>query len=331
MGEIRNPATLSLFFKGRKGDPRLGEWVVPTDNLSPLKRSEKTTVVILGCPDDTGVIANRGRAGAAEGPDSIRKYFYKMTPPVDIEWENSLAVFDLGNVSIHADIRETQRRTQTLVKEIAEAGAIPIVLGGGHDFAAPHFFGFAEAHQKSKKKLGLVNVDPHLDVRPLENGRPHSGTSFRQILEAKIIRGENFLEFGTAVNRNSRDHFNFCEKNGVMIETLGNIRKAAPTATKRYQKHLSNLGKKVDKIATTFDMDACCETEGVSAPPVIGFTAREMVTFAEHAGREKKVLSFEVAETAPGLEPGERSSRIAAEMVYAFLYGRASVISIRNK
>ena len=44
------------------------------------------------------------------------------------------------------------------------------------------------------KKIGLVNIDAHLDVREIINGRITSGTPFRRLLENGIIKGENFVE-----------------------------------------------------------------------------------------------------------------------------------------
>lgn len=33
------------------------------------------------------------------------------------------------------------------------------------------------------RDVGIVNIDAHLDVRPLKENRTHSGSPFRQLLE----------------------------------------------------------------------------------------------------------------------------------------------------
>lgn len=33
------------------------------------------------------------------------------------------------------------------------------------------------------KKIGVINLDQHFDVRPLKDGKAHSGSPFRQMLE----------------------------------------------------------------------------------------------------------------------------------------------------
>ena len=308
MSQSRTAASADLFFRGRPGDHRLGEWV---------KREGSGKIGVLGSPDDTGVTRNRGRAGAALGPDSIRKYLYKMTPPMDFEWEKKISLVDWGNVVRGRDIVETHQRSFQSAQEVGLSGQTIIALGGGHDFAAPHFLGFAAA---MKGKCGLINVDQHLDVRELEEGLPHSGTPFRQILDSGVLKGKHFVQFGARACRNARAHYDYCVGQGVRIVTFEEIRHKK----RSFEARLEALAAKVQWCGVTFDMDACSDAEGVSAAPVVGFSAWEMVEMARAAGKNRKVNYLEIAEVAPALDPTERSSRIAAEMIHAFLVARAN-------
>jgi len=318
-----------LFFKGRPGDPRVGEWVrkaFPPTSADSVGEPRKETIFIVGCADDTGVTLNRGRAGAQAGPDSIRRHLYKMTLPMDLEWEKYITLVDYGNVSPDKDIQETHRRVREITGEVGASGGTLIALGGGHDFAAPCFSGFAEGrgHTKKKKRTpGLINVDPHLDVRNLENDRPHSGTPFRQLLESKVVAGKNFVEFGARANRNAREYYDYCRERGVKIRTFEAIREKDGPAHREYRRRVRELSQRLDYVGATFDIDSCPDAEGMSAAPVVGFSAWEMCQMARAAGENRKVQYFEIAEVAPPLDPTERSSRIAAEMIYYFLRGRS--------
>lgn len=323
---IRRRAPESVFFKGRPNDPRLGEWVRPIDSTELPPTDKRQAVVIFGSPDDQGVLLNRGRAGAKDGPDSTRKYLYKMTPPMDFEWEAAIVLFDRGNIIPVDSILETHRRAFEMSKNIAASGATLIALGGGHDFAAPHFLGFVDGRTHKDTGVALINVDPHLDVREFENDRPSSGTPFRQILESGKLPGKNLIQFGTCRNRNSRPHFEYCKGKKVTIVDLESIRKARKPVDELYSQHLGKLAKRCARLGTTFDMDACYETDGVSAAPVIGFSAWEMVRMAAVAGTQGKVKFLEIAEAAPSLDFNERSSRIAAEMIHAFLTARGRAL-----
>lgn len=322
------PIPKNLLFHGRNGDPRLGEWVQTLSEL-PLTSTPKESIVILGTPDDTGVINNLGRPGAKEGPNSIRKHLYKMAQPMDLMWEKELALFDAGNTPISSSLLKTHEQAQILTTQIAAEGHTLITLGGGHDVAAPHFSGFVQGRRKlnPKEKVGLINIDPHLDVRELENGIPNSGSAFRQILDSQIISGDGFVEFGTKSNRNSRDHFEYVKKRQVLVLTWEGLQTSPEGIFKSFKHQLDRLARSHHSLGVTLDLDSCSEAEGMSAAPVIGFSATELYSLAALAGSQIKVKFFELAEVAPPLDIAERSSRIAAELIYAFLRGRAIALA----
>jgi formiminoglutamase len=312
----RTAVSSSLLFKGRSGDTRLGEWVLPVEQLpSPNK---EMTFVIFGCADDKGVVLNRGRGGANLGPDGIRKHFYKMALPMDGSWKKGVRLLDFGNLIPSQDILITHQRAEEIARKISETGFTAVFLGGGHDFAAPVFRGMLGHH----KETALINVDPHLDVREWENGMPHSGTPFRELLESKVLKGSSFVEFGARGNRNSEAHYKYCKDRGVDVLTYELLRQKKETSAQLFQRSLKKLASKAKHVAVTLDMDACRDAEGTSAAPVVGFTAEEMIGFAATAGTEKRVRYLEIAEIAPALDPSDRSSRIAAEILFAFLYSR---------
>ena len=109
----------------------------------------------------------------------------------------------------------------------------------------------------------------------------------------------------------------------MTIKTLEAIRDGKGSAENQFRLELNRLAKRSDFVGVTFDMDCCHEGEGTSAAPVLGFSAGEMTRFAALAGASLKVRYLEIAEVAPPLDPAERTSRIAAEMIAAFLLARA--------
>jgi formiminoglutamase len=207
-----------------------------------------------------------------------------------------------------------------------------VLLGGGHDFAAPGILGFAKGRQNlnPSETFGLINVDPHLDVRELEEGRPNSGTSFRQILNSSVIQGRHLIEFGCRENRNSQSHFDFCEKMGVTIQPLQFLRRQSQSVEKFFKGNLTSLSKKVDTIALTLDMDCCSELTGTSAAQAIGFSLKELYEMAFLAGAHPQVTYFELAEVAPSLDPSGKTALGAAEVLYAFLCGKAHSLRPRS-
>lgn len=320
----------SLLFQGRPGDPRLGEWVRTAGTGS--EKSSAFAMGLYGCPDDLGVQRNRGRAGAAGGPDGIRKYFYKIAWPLEKNWEKRLELTDWGNTRPGNDILYNHSQAQAAARAIAASGATVLPLGGGHDHVAPNFSGFAEGIREKhgkKTKLGLLNIDPHLDVRPLEENLPHSGSGFRQLIDTGVIQGSDLTEFGARSGHNAREHFEYCAKQKVRVCDFDTLRAGQPQ--RFFKSELSRLIKTRPFVGISVDMDMCHEVEGVSAPAVIGFTAWELCQMAWIAGQCRQVQYFEIAEVAPSLDPQERSARVGAEILFWFMRGRLLLASKPKK
>lgn len=281
-------------------------------------------MALLGSPDDLGVKRNHGRPGANLGPDTVRKHLFKMTPPLDLEWENKIQLYDGGNIECTTDILKTHKNAKQLVSSYSQAADCLIAIGGGHDFASPHFTGFIEGITKRGGKpprAGLINIDPHLDVRELTDDLPHSGSPFREILESQCIRPQNLIQFGFRRNRNSRRHLKYCQDLKVTLLPFEIIQ---TNTIIHFRRALTQLANRCTIIGLTIDMDCCTDAEGTSAAPVIGLSARELCEISSIAAGNKKVAYLELGEIAPGLDHNERSARIGAEIVYSFLYGKAN-------
>ena len=131
-------ANPSLFFK--KNDPRdirLGEIV-------QKQLSSKPSLAIVGYPDDEGITRNGGRPGAKLAPDTIRKYFYKMTPPPFSK--SPMPIVDLGNININEmpDIEVRHVKAEAELKKVLKAKHTVLSFGGGHDYGYPDGSAFLE-------------------------------------------------------------------------------------------------------------------------------------------------------------------------------------------
>src|SRR5262245_52579389 len=123
----------------RPDDPRLGASVEFWDGDPAALRPGRA--VLVGFPQDEGVRRNGGRPGAAEAPDAIRHWLYRLTP-----WDGRtgtnlarLPPLDLGNLRLRGGLEETQHDLGRVIAALLERGAVPVVLGGGHETAYGHF------------------------------------------------------------------------------------------------------------------------------------------------------------------------------------------------
>lgn len=167
----------------REGETKLGQ-ILPTISEADYYGAEplKYRFVIVGIEEDYGVRANFGRGGADKAFQAFLQHFCNLQ---DNRFFPSHSTAILGAVipmqSIDDDnveaLREATRAAdatvQAVVERIRNGGAIPIIIGGGHNNSYGCLKGAAQVHGSN---VNCLNIDAHSDLRALE-GR-HSGNGF---------------------------------------------------------------------------------------------------------------------------------------------------------
>lgn len=302
----------------RSDDPRLGECVTFWREGTPQLRAGRP--VLVGFPQDEGVRRNGGRVGAGDAPVAIRHRLYRLTP-WDAVHETDLAaldLLDLGNVRCGNDLEESQEALAEVIAAILTAGSVPIVLGGGHETAYGHYLGYIRA----SRQTAIMNFDAHLDVRPLIDGRGHSGSPFRQALEhpSHPLPGNHYVVLGAQPQCVSREHLLFMRNQGGVVHWAEKSRDRLE-AVCRDEFH--RLAVKNGSIYVTVDSDVVCQADvpGVSAPNPSGLSGQVVADCAAAAGSSPAVSSFDLVEINPAFDRDGQSARWGAVVVWHFLSG----------
>jgi formimidoylglutamase len=302
-------------------DIRLGSLIKPFSQ----RALEESSIVILGIPTDEGIARNGGRVGAATAPIEIRHWLNKLTPyagPNFKEHLDSLSIVDMGDI-VDGDLETTHEEARSKTASLLAQSKIVIAIGGGHDITYPLVKGFREG---TGHKIGLINIDAHLDVRPKKNGLHHSGSSFRLLLEEGVVAGTKFAEVGIQPFSNARAYFDWTLQQGSRILTFEDATTThLPNAFEECAFAIT-LGDLEMPLYLSFDMDAvrASDAPGVSAPSPTGFLAEEAFELAVAAGLSKNVKMFDIAEVNPTYDIDGRTSRLAARMIAGFLAGVAN-------
>ncbi|MGD9640417.1 MAG: formimidoylglutamase [Synergistaceae bacterium] len=319
MAYILEKADRDLFYsRNDPKDRRLGE-LVHRGKMSSVRDSD---VVIIGVPEDRGILANKGRAGAAKGPDDVRRRLYKLTPGFNMDLDR-IRVIDAGNISTKGlTLEEVHLALQEAVADVVSRGGIPLVIGGGHDLTYPGLAGLVRGAGLKKDSLGLINVDSHLDVRTDENGI-NSGTSFYRALTQlpnKALSGSAFVEFGIQELYNSPYYYNWVKKQGGSVLTLKEV---SERVMESFIQALSIVSKKGRTVALSLDIDAVRSTEapGASASNPSGLKAPELDKIAYLAGRSPQIRYLDIMEVSPPLDQDHRTASLAASSIFWFLRG----------
>ena len=153
-----------------------------------------------------------------------------------------------------------------------------VVLGGGHETAFGSFQGLRQAHPKAR--IGILNLDAHLDLRLPGEAGGSSGTPFGQIRDLDP-EGFDYLCVGYAEESNTQALLKRAQDWGVGLvrdhELIADPLAAHPAIT--------DLIARNDCLYLTIDIDVLShfQAPGVSAPAARGIplsTIEQIVSFA---------------------------------------------------
>lgn len=281
--------------------------------LGTIDALDSAAAVIVGFPSDAGVTLNGGRAGAAGGPAALRNWLYRLTPDA-VETSRFTELLkrtvDLGDVSPTDDLELDQEALGELVAPILKDGAVPIILGGGHETAFGHFLG----HVYGGQSVSVLNWDAHPDVRPLKDGRPHSGSPFRQMMLHVSGSCITYTVAGLLPHQVSRTHVDWIFDRGGLVKWRSDLSESVVSELYRSLEHPAMV---------SFDLDAVDQAfaPGVSAPATGGLSVDTWLHAAYEAGRSPAVSSMDIVELNPRHDVDGRTARLAALTVWTFLRG----------
>jgi formiminoglutamase len=296
-----------LFTKNDKSDIRLGDLTKQTElKLLP----KKSDLVVLGYPDDEGVKLVGGRLGAAAGPDTIRKYFYKMTQ--GLSSSKAWQIFDLGNIDVGESLPKRHDQGQSVVHHLCERNHFWISLGGGHDYGFSDCSGFLAS---KKPSAAIINFDAHFDVRSTDKGLS-SGTPFFRILNE--YSDFSFFEVGIQPQCNSKHHLEFLKSKKAQVffydAPLINVVKALK---KQKIKNIF-LSIDIDYFSSTL-APGCSQSWPLGQNDLPGF-----LNFLNSLFAEFNICGAGIYEVSPALDVQDQTSKLAAVLMHQLLTFKAA-------
>lgn len=271
-------------------------------------------VVLLGFCSDEGVRRNQGREGARNAPDYLRKVLTNLP----VHFSEKITLVDAGNIHTNGyDLESAQEALTIAVQKIKAKNGFPLLIGGGHEITYGHFKGL----QSSTRKIGVINIDAHLDMRPLADGKGNSGTSFYQLNKELFDAGQklNYLAIGIQEIANTKGLIDYAISQDVQIIFGNEIFNENLTKIKAV---IDQFVQQVDEVYLTIDMDtfSAAFAPGVSAVALNGIIPDHTFnTLLEYIYTQPKLISLDIAELNPRFDLDERTARLAANFIFQFL------------
>lgn len=270
-------------------------------------------VVFVGFSSDEGVERNKGRRGAAEGPEALRGALAGFALS---SADAGIRAWDAGTVAVTDHrMEDGQSRLGSAVAALVDVGHLPIVLGGGHEVAFGTYQGIAHSGLRRGKKLGVLNLDAHFDLRP--DPVPSSGTPFRQMLEAEAAAGTEmqYAVLGISQPSNTQVLFDTAEEHGV---TYLLDEECSLVDQQRVRRFVTEFLDDVDLVHLTIDLDGlpAATAPGVSAPAAYGVPLEIMQLACDLVAASGKLAVCDVAELNPTYDIDGRTARTAARLLH---------------
>lgn len=269
-----------------------------------LAGREDAATALIGFACDAGVLRNKGNPGAAEGPAALRTSLANLAaPPGDPR-----GFHDAGDLVVSGEDPGPGQLAlaEHLAPLLAQYRRV-IVLGGGHETAWGSWQGLRRALPKAR--IGIVNIDAHLDIRAIGPSGPSSGTPFYQIHEAEA-ESFDYAVLGLAEEGNTealRSRARQWNVNVVEDHALQTGPEAGFAA-------IDAICARNDAIYLTIDLDVlpAAQAPGVSAAAARGVPLHIVEAMIAHTLASGKVRLADIVELCPPRDQNDRTARSAA-------------------
>ena len=332
--------------KTRSFETKIGEQIQYVEDSNALETAianSSVRYVLLGIPEDIGVLANDGIGGTDTSWPSFLQSFLNIQSNDFLSGEEILLLgyFDFSDIKKlieknaiskeekinaykHA-VLTIDEAVEKIIKIITTHNKIPIVIGGGHNNAYPLIKGAAKGLHKADliplAQINCINVDAHADYRPIE-GR-HSGNAFRYAeedgyLQKYCVMGihENYIPENVWIDMVNNPFIDCITYEDIFIHEKRNFSQTVLHAINFTDDTYTGI---------ELDMDAITNTLSSAATPcgISSIQARQYITLA---AKHTKPAYLHICEGATQLINGQKDAltgKLISYVVSDFIKGKS--------
>ncbi len=280
----------------------------------------KVDVAIVGAPLNMG----SGWRDADHGPLAMRLQggMAGNDQYTQVNANRELNIVDYGDIAMDQDSTErSMQHVRAVVREIAETGAMPFIIGGDHSLEYPNVAGLVDAYGYGN--IAVIHFDAHYDVGRDRAHYIDHGQPIYRLLADGHIKGSDYIQVALRASGPDEAGYKWLREEGFKYHTMAEVERFGWDYV--MERVLAEAKKDGRKIHISFDVDALDPSyiSGTGTPVSGGMTPRETIPIIRRLCAESEVVSFDLVEIAPALDPTYVTNLHSAAIAKACLTGVA--------
>jgi agmatinase len=276
-------------------------------------------VAIVGAPVDDLV---SDRPGARFGPRAVRAASCPPGPHLEVGVDafHELRIVDFGDAAvIPADPAASRAAIARIVGEVADAGAIPVTLGGDHSITEPEIEALAERHGP----LGLVHFDTHTDTGTEVFGVERShGTPMYRLVEAGRVDPRRYVQIGLRGYWPTETEFAWQAERGITSYFMHDVRELGIGTV--VERALEVVGAGPTFLTVDVDVLDPAFAPGTGTPEPGGMNSADLLWAARTVAAGTDLVGADVVEVLPtAIGSADVTALVAERVVREMLTGLA--------
>ncbi|HEY0416839.1 MAG TPA: agmatinase [Gaiellaceae bacterium] len=276
-------------------------------------------VAVLGAPTDDLV---SDRPGTRFAPRAIRAASCPPGPHLEagVDAFAELRIVDYGDAAVvPADPVRSHAAIERLVGEVADAGAVPITLGGDHSITEPCVTALA----KRRGPVGLLHFDTHTDTgREVFGVERSHGTPMYRLVEGAAVEGARYVQVGLRGYWPGPEEFAWQRDRGITSFFMHDVRDLGIRDV--VEQALARVGE--GPVYLTVDVDVLdpAFAPGTGTPEPGGMASVDLLWAVREIAARVELVGGDVVEVLPtAVGSADITALVAERVVREMLTGLA--------
>jgi agmatinase len=207
----------------------------------------------------------------------------------------ALRVVDYGDAPvIPADPRRTHAAIEGIVREVADAGAVPVVLGGDHSITEPDIRAVAAVHGP----VGLVHFDTHTDTgTEVFSVELSHGTLMYRVVRDGHVDPTRYVQIGLRGYWPGEAEFAWQAEAGITSFAMHDVRDLGIREV--IDRTVAIVGDGPAFLSVDVDVLDPAFAPGTGTPEPGGMTSSDLLWAVRAIGQRTRLVGMDVVEVLP--------------------------------